>query len=91
MTKNTINTPFALADAYQRKHPDGHFFDRDTLRFFGERFSDMYLFKKTKNVIDHSGCEHTCYILSTLQRNHPSGPTRVYHYFDVETLDDVLV
>ena len=25
-----------LVDIYQGKHPGGHFFDRDTLKFFGE-------------------------------------------------------
>ena len=26
-----------LVDMYKEKHPDGHFFDDKTLKFFGER------------------------------------------------------
>lgn len=85
-----FKTASEFAKTYQKKHPDGHFFDRDTLRFFGERFSDMRVLKKTVNITDCTGREYTCYVLSSVQRNHPSGPTRVYHYFDVETFEDIF-
>ena len=30
-----------LIRAYYQKNPSGHYFDSDTLKFFGERRSDM--------------------------------------------------
>jgi len=82
----TINK---LIKAYYEKHPDGHYFDKDTLRFFGERISDMYVLKDTVKIKDYSGEERECYIVSRLQRNYPGGARRTYAYFDVETLDDI--
>ena len=84
----TINK---LIKAYYEKHPDGHYFDKDTLRFFGERISDMYVLKKTVTVTDSRGEDHEAYVVSRLQRNHPSGPRRTYAYFDVDTLNDIII
>lgn len=86
-----ITTVYGLVDAYYSKHPNGHYFDRDTLKFFGESISTMNLLKKRATVTDVSGEKHECYVLSKLQRKHPMGPRRTYAYFDVETLDDVIV
>ena len=80
-----------LIDRYQSKHPNGHFFDRETLKFFGERISEMRVLKGTVIVTSCGGEKHKCYMLSSRQHNHPGGPKRVYHYFDVETYDDVIV
>ena len=80
-----------LINEYYNKHPDGHFFDHDTLKFFGETVSSMRLLKETTQVKDISGDEHEAYVLSRLQRNHPGGARRTYAYFDVETLDDVVM
>ena len=44
-----------LVDIYQGKHPGGHFFDRDTLKFFGERLSDMRVLSETETIKDCSG------------------------------------
>lgn len=74
-----------LKEEYQRRHPDGHFFDHDTLKFFGERESEMRVLKNKANV---NGRE--CYILSSLQRKNPLGPRRAYHYFDMETFDNIV-
>ena len=78
-----------LVRRYYEKHPGGHFFDRDTLKFFGERLSEMYVWKDKVKKTDSLGEMHTCYVLSSLQRKYPSGPRRVYHYFDAKTFDDV--
>lgn len=86
---NPITSVYGLIGAYQRKHPNGHYFDSDTLRFFGERVSEMRLLKGTTEVTDSLGQVHTCYCLSSLQRKHPLGPRRKYTYFDVETLDAI--
>lgn len=78
-----------LINAYYEKHPDGHYFDKDTLRFFGERISDMYLLQDTVTVTDYNGEEREAYVISRLQRNYPGGARRTYAYFDVETLQDI--
>lgn len=87
---NKINTVYGLISAYQSKHPNGHYFDADTLKFFGERISEMRLLKETTTVTDIAGEQHVCYVLSSLQRKCPMGPRRAYHHFDVETLEHVV-
>ena len=89
MTKE-IKSVDGLIAAYKCAHPNGHYFDHDTLKFFGERISDMRLLKNRKTVTDTSGEKHDCYVLSSLQRKCWTGPKRNYAYFDVETLDDVI-
>lgn len=78
-----------LVDMYKEKYPHGHFFDDKTLKFFGERLSDMRVLSKTETVKDCLGEKHECYVLSRLQRKHPAGPRRTYAYFDVETLEHI--
>ena len=51
----------------------------------------MRLLKGTTIVTDICGEKHECYVLSRLQKKHPMGPRRTYAYFDVETLDDVVL
>lgn len=86
-----INDIYTLRNAYYGKHPDGHYFDADTLKFFGERFSDMRLLKGTVHIKDISGDEHEAFVVSRLQRNYPGGPRRTHAYFDTTTLDDVII
>lgn len=89
--KSNIYDVYSLVAAYQRTHPDGHYFDRDTLKFFGESLSTMRLLKDKAAIKDWSGEKHTCYVLSKLQKKHPMGPRRVYAYFDVGTLDYICI
>lgn len=42
-----VYSVYGLIGEYQRMHPNGHFFDRDTLKFFGETVSSMRLLKGT--------------------------------------------
>lgn len=86
-----VESVYGLMSAYQSKHPDSHYFDHATLKFFGERISEMYLFKKRVIVTDNLGEKHECYVLSSLQRKNPMGARRRYTYFDVETLDNVIL
>lgn len=89
-TKIPPKTIDHLISRYYDRHPDGHFFDRDTLKFFGERRSEMRLLKGTVEITDACGEKHTCYVISSRQRpGPPLKPRRKYHYFDVETLEDV--
>ena len=80
---------YKLRSRYYEKHPNGHFFDHETLKFFGENMSSMRVWKDTVHVTDVCGEKHECYVLTSLQKKHPMGPRRVYHYFDVETFDNV--
>lgn len=84
-------TVYELASKYKEKNPDGHFFDKATLKFFGERISEMRVLKNTKIIKDVSGKRHECYILTSLQRKCPTGPRRQYHYFDHETFKQIIV
>lgn len=80
---------YELIREYQRHNPNGHYFDHDTLKFFGERISEMRVLKGTFTITDLSGTPHECYMLSSLQRKNPAGPKRHYEYFDVNTFDSV--
>lgn len=78
-----------LKRAYQQKYPDGHFFDRETLSFFGEKLSAMKVLDEIHEITDSFGNHHRCYVLATLQEKAPFGPQVMYFYFDVDTIDDV--
>jgi len=70
-----------------------YFFDRDTLKFFGERLSEMRLLKGTAEVTDIHGEKHTCYVISSTRRKNHMGacsPYPYYHYFDVNTFKRVI-
>ena len=75
---------------HKTRHPKSHFFNPETLKFFGERRSEMRLLRRTKTVKSAGGKTHECYVISALQRpGAPLKPRRVHHYFDVETFEDV--
>lgn len=78
-------TPRYLIQMYKLYHPDGHFFDSKTLRFFGERISEMRVLKKTVMINGHE-----CWVLSSRQRKAPVSPQRSYHFFDICTYDHIL-
>lgn len=75
----TVNQLIRMHEMY---YPDSAFFRKSRLKFFGERISDMRILKNTINI---DGQE--CYVLSTLQRNAPSGKERRHFYFDVKTYE----
>lgn len=75
-------TVYKLMQSHKQNFPYSHFFDKETLRFFGERISEMRVLKKTE-IVD--GVE--CYVLSSLQHNAPGGARRAYHYFDAATFE----
>ena len=83
-------TVYELIENYQQTHRNGHFFDRDTLRFFGERISEMRVLTGTATIKDYSDVLHECYILSYIQHKAPGGKKRVYHYFDTKTFDNII-
>jgi hypothetical protein len=85
-----IRDVYDLKAAYQEKHPEGHFFDIQTLKFFGERLSEMTLLDKQATIVDYLGEKHKCHVLSTKQNGFPGGPKRRYHYFDVDTIEHII-
>lgn len=71
-----------------------HFFDAGTLKFFGERISDMRVLKNTVQVKDISGEMHTCYVISATRRKNYMGACKPYsyhHYFDTTTYNHVIL
>ena len=85
--KKEIRSIDELIYEYYKKNPDGHYFDHDTLKWFGERRSDMRLLKGISVVTDVRGEKHEVYCISRLQRKYPGGARRSHAYFDTTTLD----
>ena len=84
-------TVYRLMQEHKRRFPSSHFFDADTLRFFGERLSEMRVLQGVATVKDFRGRDRRAYVLSSLQRKAPGGKRRKYHYFDVETFDTIVM
>lgn len=84
-------TVYELKTKYLEHHPNGHFFDRNTLKFFGETLSTMRVLAGFYSVKDYSGNEHKAYCLSSYQRNYPGGPRRHLSYFDAETFEHIMM
>lgn len=85
-----IKSIHSLIAAHERTHPTSKFFSSDTLKFFGETVSGMYLYKGTEKIVDVSGEAHICYRISSKQKKAPGGPKKVFHFFDAETFDEVI-
>lgn len=85
-----IRTVYDLKNAHEQAFPNSHYFDPETLKFFGERLSDMYVLKDTVNVKSASGNMHECYVLSKRQKKSDGKYVRRYDYFDIKTLDYVV-
>ena len=76
---------------YDVKQPNGHYFDPDILKFFGEKLSDLRIHKTAEVREDDQGTKHVCYVVSRVHRAHPNGPRRSLGYFDRETLEEIEV
>ena len=50
---------------YNNNHPDDPYFDANTLKFFGERLSEMWILKRTAVIEDSYREERECYILGS--------------------------
>jgi len=85
-------TVYMLKEKHLQNHPNSHYFDYDTLKFFGERMSEMRVLKDLCKVKDVSGEEHNAYCLSSIQHKAPNGTSkRKYAYFDSITFDHIIV
>ena len=83
-------TVYELRSRYLEKHPNGHFFDSDTLKFFGETLSTMRVLRETVQKRDSMGEMHTCYVLSKQSKDFSGKKRRTYAYFDMETFEYVV-
>lgn len=75
---------YTLIENHKRNHPNSHYFDRDTLKWFGERISEMRVLQKT---VKKNG--HECYVVSSYQHKAPKGLERHYSYFDCVTFEEM--
>ena len=66
-----------------------YYFSEETLRFFGERLSDMHVLKETVTIRDDQGVARECYVLSKVSKGWDGKRFRNYDYFDIETLERV--
>jgi hypothetical protein len=57
-------TFYELKNNIINKGRETHFFDHDTLKFFGESLSRMRLLKTKQVVTDILGKKHTCYVIA---------------------------
>ena len=88
--EDTNMTAYELKRNHEKKHPSSHFFDQNTLDFFGETIQGMKVLANTAKCRDSQGEEHTCYVISTIQKNYPFGAKRAHHYFDTTTFEHVM-
>lgn len=88
---NSNMYPTLLIDRHKRFNPKSHFFDRATLRFFGEKVSEMEVLEDTVKVYDpYYEKVHECYVLESIQHNAPGGPMLRRSYFDVNDFSEVI-
>lgn len=76
-----------LIKEYKRTHEDEHFFDTNTLNYWGEKINKMRISSEIKNVKDFDGTIRQCYMISVNQDKAPTQPFKVRHYFEVSTFD----
>ena len=81
-----IKTVSDLKRVYQEKHPDGHFFDKETMKFWGCRMSDMRI-TGVASISDYRGNKHNCYCVSSRRKDYYGNYVTDMYYFDTETLD----
>lgn len=85
---------YELRSKHLSHYPNSHFFDSDTLKFFGEAMSRMRVLKKTVEVIDICGNKHNCYVVSAIRTKNvfiSCKPYTYYHYFDTTTFNSVTM
>ena len=87
-------TIYELKNRHLKKNPGSHFFDPNTLKFFGETLDLMQVLKQTVTITDTCGEARECYVVSAIRTkgwNGPSDPYAYYYCFDVDTFKNVTV
>ena len=82
-------TIYNLIEGYKRNNPKGHYFDSDTLKFFGESISNMQVLKKIVKIKDYNNEVHDCYVLSKISKDFNGQKFRNYAYFDINTFKQI--
>ena len=77
-----------LITEYKRLRPQEHYFDRDTLAFFGESIDTMKSLG-VETIRDRLGNKVEVYVINRWQEGHPLGSRYSKAYFDTETLEDL--
>lgn len=76
-----------FARILQERQPESHFFDRETMRFFGQTRRDITVYA-FELVTAYDSAVHDCYRVSS--RGHIDGFEFAHvHYFDRETLEEI--
>lgn len=83
-------TIYTFISKFKEKHPNDHYFDSDTLKFWGERISEMRILKDPVKTSDIYGEEHVVYVLSKKMKDWNGKRIRVHDYFDVDTLERII-
>lgn len=81
---------YELATLYREKKPEGHFFDKETLKYFGESLSKMKVDNGLFEHIDYRGEKHQCYKLTTTQI-WDGKPMKAVFLFDKDTMEDFYI
>lgn len=87
MKKHNI-TLNQLIEEYKRRN--NHYFDKETLKHWGERLSDMRVLENTVVKTDFQGNIHECIVLSKISKDFYGKKYRNYDYFDVVTLNRII-
>lgn len=82
-------TVSAFISLYRQNRPDGHFFDKETLRFFGEKVSEMS-YNGITEITDNCGRKREVHELRTVQHEETLGKRWKLNYFDTDTFDQVF-
>ena len=78
-----------LVSQYRQHQPKGHFFDRETLAFFGEKISKM-TYNGIKVIKDASGHERQVHEIRSEENDSVLGRRWKLHFFDAFTFEDVI-
>ena len=65
---------------YRKHNPDGHYFDRSALQFFGEKVEEM-------EIVPTERADIIC--LKAISHNAPAGETAHYTFFDAKTFEEI--
>ncbi|MDU1176314.1 MAG: hypothetical protein E6987_01775 [Peptoniphilus harei] len=87
MKKHNI-TLNQLIEEYKRRN--NHYFDKETLKHWGERLSDMRILENTVVKTDFQGNIHECIVLSKISKDFYGKKYRNYDYFDIDTLNRII-
>lgn len=84
-----VMTVRELIKQYRAHQPDGVFFNRDVLSFYGERIHEMKV-SGMGEITNRSGEVFICWELVTVQRHPLLGKRNKRYYFDVDTFAEII-